>query len=82
MSIARKIAHKAEAVKGASRRRQGGPPATGACAPRAAVTRPRATSSRPGPRPRTPSSTDPGRAEPSLTPAPRGSPAPRPGSPS
>ena len=62
MSISRKIAHKAQAVKGSCKKTAGGSPAAGACAPKAALTRPRATSNRPGRKSRTPSSANPCRA--------------------
>ena len=54
MSTSRKIAHKAEAVKGAFKKTAAGSPAAGACAPKAPLTRQRATSNRPGPRSKTP----------------------------
>ncbi|MGW0630950.1 hypothetical protein [Streptomyces sp. NPDC002758] len=47
-TVAKKIAHKAEAMKGGARRQPAAPPAAGACRPRAAETRSRATSKQAG----------------------------------
>jgi hypothetical protein len=45
MSIGKKIAHRAEAVKGSAMKTVGRLTGTGGCGPEAAVTRPRAASS-------------------------------------
>ena len=58
MSIGKKLAHKAEAIKGATKKISAAPPATPGCAPRAAPISPRPTPNRQGPKSKTPSSTD------------------------
>jgi hypothetical protein len=59
MSIGKKIAHKAQAAKGAAKSTSAAPPATPDCAPRDASISSRATPNRQGTRSKTPSNTDP-----------------------
>ena len=54
MSIGKKLAHKAEAIKGATKKYFGRVAGNTGCAPRAAPTRPKRTLNRQGPKSKTP----------------------------